>query len=195
MLFNRDVDYEIGRIVGTAGSTMMVLLIAKFLGLFKDRRRPQTIQVSAATAKAQEVILKKLMDEVGASGCYFTKYHNGDHFVDDSDILKKSRVAEVRRERRSPYQLERFKNLLVSAYSEESDLVQEPGPSFFVTEAMPLCPFKQLLEDMRVIAGARCAVWRKGLIIGFVGADFDSTEPPENINEMVKYADWIARTE
>ncbi len=190
---------EIGRAFAYALIAVVTVIWGYASGLFHKKPIPAiTLEESSAKAKQQEGILHQLRAELCAMRAYISKYHNGDYFVDNSSILRQSRIVEVVAHGVS-FVNERMRGILVSAYHEESDLVQLEGSAFFITDELPLSPFRQMCEETGVESGARCALWKwnpetkKRDIIGFVGVDFSHTAKPENIEKLCEYAKWVER--
>lgn len=169
------------------------LVLARLLGWFKPKVKPTVpIQDANASTREQKDMLRQLLGELGAMRCYLTKIHNGDHYVDGSEILRSSRVVEVARAGVT-FESERFKNLLLSTLLEEQECVEEPGPGWFVTSRLAPSTFRYLNEQTATRAGARVAVKKNGEIVGFLGVDFDTEVKPERLDRIVDYARWLER--
>jgi hypothetical protein len=142
----------------------------------------------------QTEILGRLRDEYNAMRAYLSKFHNGDQYVDGSDILRKSRVAEVVRDGVS-HEVNRFRAVLISTIADEMKYIQEDGPGWFCVDQLHLSNFRQMMEECGVKAGARQAVFKAGKPVGFIGLDFDHCRKPENLEVRLKeYAAWIEKT-
>lgn len=109
---------------------------------------------------------------------YLSKFHNGDHYIDGSDILKKSRTHEVVADGIA-YQAGEFTPVLTSTQLDEMQLVTEAGPGYRTVEELPDGMFKWLCLRGGVVAVSRAAIKKNGEIIGFIGADFNTTTPPD----------------
>src|SRR5690349_8713959 len=79
-----------------------------------------------------------------------------------------------------------YQNVLVSLVHDECELIEEDGPSFRRTVDLEQGSFRRMLEADGVTAIARCAVRRKGDLVGFVGIDFlhRLDKAPERIEEL-----------
>lgn len=141
--------------------------------------------------------LARLMTLLGPQciRAYLSKFHNGERYIDDSDILKKSRTHEVVADGVS-YQADHYKGMLVSIMPDEMQLAIEPGNSFRLVRELPPGRFKSLCVIGGVEAIARAAVYKDKDIVGFIGVDFrmiDGCEcPPSNIQEIVNCAARIS---
>lgn len=140
--------------------------------------------------------LTRLRDKWNCQRVYFAKFHNGEHYVDDSEILRYSRTHEATREGVT-YERDRLERILISWVPEEMELVQEEGPSYRLASSFPdNSHFRWLLRTGGVKAVARCKVIdHKKHIIGFVGADFDTDNPnpPADINALCGLANDIGQ--
>ena len=75
-------------------------------------------------------------------------------------------------------QREEFKAMPVSRVADEMKLVREPGPSFIRVRDLPRGNFKWLCMEGGAYAIARCAIRKNGLIVAFLGVDFDRDDTP-----------------
>jgi len=142
----------------------------------------------------QTEILERLRIEYNAMRAYLSKFHNGDQYVDGSDILRKSRVAEVVRDGVS-HETGRFKAVLISTIADEMKYIQDDGPGWFCVDSLHLSNFRQMMEETGVRAGARQTIFKAGKPVGFIGLDFDHCDKPENLESRLKeYAAWIEQT-
>jgi hypothetical protein len=161
------------------------------------RSRPHhPLKETTEQNERQTEILSRLREEFHPSAmrAYLSKFHNGDQYVDGSDILRKSRVAEVVREGVS-HEANRFKAVLISTISDEMKFMDDEGPGWFVVGKLRLSNFRQMMEETGAVAGARQKVSKAGKPVGFIGMDFDTTEPPPNLKEkLAEYAGWIEET-
>lgn len=160
----------------------------------KDPRPHVPLQVGHRGDIEIHVVLDRLRYELDAQRVYLSKYHNGDRYIDGSDIIRKSRTHERVRPGVS-YQTEDYRGVLVSSLAEETMLVIEEGPTFTWVRNISESKFRWLCEVGGVVAVARCAVLSKdGSITGFVGVDFDGDikEKPANIERLCEAAHQIA---
>lgn len=180
------------------GITLAVLIW--LTGVLKDvrekvkRRIPKPVDVEEdhwRNQQIQEKITSLRLNLRGAIRTYFSRFHNGEHYVEGSELLKKTRTHESVGEGMK-YQAEEYKGMLVSTVPEEMELVRQKGPSFRPVREIAWSKFKWLCEIGGVHAVARCAVYRAGKTVGFVGVDFNSEECPENINAVCECAGRIA---
>lgn len=135
------------------------------------------------------IVLAELGTMLKAERCYLCQYHNGEHYVSGSSVLKNSRShewtqASVRGAARQ------HQNIPISLVHDEGDLVEEAGPSFRYTEDLPQGTFRRILEAEEVKAIARCAVRKDKGIIGFVGVDFldRPSEKPDLVKLLPNFA-------
>ncbi len=189
---------DIWQLLGAGLANVIVFcvaaLIARLSGLWKGKPKPcPPIGSVNARTREQKDLLSRLRSKLGAKRCHLTKLHNGDHYIDGSEILRGSRVVEVT-EPGVSFESERFKNLLLSTLLEEQDFVAAKGPGWYVTAALPESTFRYLNEVTGTQAGARAAVKKNGEIVGFVGADFFTAEKPANLDVILEYARWLEKT-
>lgn len=178
----------VGGVLAMACMWLMNLATARF------RRRAlkhTRIEKSQGLDIEINVRLDRAMNALGAQRVYLAKYHNGDHYIDGSEIIKISRSHERVRPGVS-YQADQFQGRLVSTIVEEVDLVIEAGPSWKKVEDIPEGRFRWLCEQGGVAAIARCKVIVYDRIIGYVGADFGNALKPANIDALCGIAHEIA---
>jgi hypothetical protein len=136
-------------------------------------------------------VLTEMRVRLRADRAYVTMFHNGDHFVDNSEILRKSRTHEVDEAGISD-ESSQFQGILISSVPDEMKLVVDAGPSFSPVTMLPDGRFRRMLEASGVQAIARAAIRRNSRIIGFVGVDFcRSNQQPDEIDLLVHYAGRI----
>lgn len=152
------------------------------------------IEETTEASRKQTEILEQCREEFGAMRAYLSKFHNGDQYVDGSDILRKSRVAEAVGHGVS-HETNRFRAILISTISDEMEFIQADGPGWFCTEHLRLSNFHQMCRETGVVAGARQRVTKNGKIVGFIGLDFDTCQQPPNLEARLReYARWIEET-
>lgn len=132
-------------------------------------------------------MLGELRSRLNADRAYVSRFHNGDHFIDDRELLKKTRTHESVRDGLI-YQGEEYKGILVSTVIDEINLTTSPGSSYFKVKDLPHGKFKWLCLKGGVKAGARCALVKDKKIIGFVGVDFGHEEEVCEIDLVCEYA-------
>jgi hypothetical protein len=136
-------------------------------------------------------LLTEIRITLKAQRSYLCRIHNGQKYIEDSEIIKYTRVNE------SPapgfsYEADHYKNLLTSLMHDEMVLVTQEGASFTKVKDLKDGKFKRMLLATDVKAVARCAVRKNADIIGFIGIDYTNTESSaENIEELCKYAGII----
>jgi hypothetical protein len=171
---------------------LVAYMVADLLKLLHSKR----IRIGHKVIKSEEkdrelaVLLAELAIRAGADRSYLAIYHNGDHFVDGSEILRKSRTHEWAADGVS-YEADKFQNVLVSLMPEESKFVHDT-PSWAIMSSLEECRFKHLLRSGRVIAFARQPIKKNGKdTIGFLGLDFTrTTEKPEKIDDLMQEYAW-----
>lgn len=142
--------------------------------------------------KVQDLRIHELLAEIRltfrAQRAYVCKFHNGDHFVDGSEIMKLSRTHEVVRDGVSHQMTENLEKL-TSRFPEQIDMVLTPGPGYELVKEMKIgSHFKAMATAGGVRAIAAVPLEKNKNMIGFIGVDFDDENRPENIQELVQYA-------
>ena len=172
--------------IGTRTYDFIIKLTAKKARLsLPDQTRDSKINLA----------LIRLRDRWNCQRVYFAKFHNGEHYVDGSEILKYTRSNEATREGVTE-ERNHLREVLTSWVPEETALVREDGPSFTLISALPQnCHFRWVLKSSGVKAIARCKVVdRRANIVGFVGADFDTEETcPTDIHALCDLANDISQ--
>lgn len=151
--------------------------------------KKRTIEESSSTDLEIRDLLASARITLEADRVFLSRFHNGDHFIDGSEILRKTRTDESV----SPgvsFLSEEFQGMLISQVPEEIKLALADGPSFTKTEALPDCKFRRVLESSGTHALARCAVRQGSLILGFVGAEWTRPleEAPKEIHILMNLA-------
>lgn len=162
------------------------------LGILIQRRREKRfspmLHETSEIGVAIRILLAELGVELDACRAFLAQYHNGDHYVSGSSLLRKSRTHEWTAINVNP-NAQHHQNVLISLYHEECEMVEEAGPSFRQTSDIPQGTFRRMLEGEGVRAIARCAVRFRGDIIGFIGLEFlERAAPPANIELLPFFA-------
>lgn len=189
------------------GATFAALIVALITyGVVELRGRLEAKKVAAkkqqklqslALAYDQDLAIHVMLDEClrkfGAQRAYLSRLHNGDAFLGNEEILKKSRTHERVRPGTS-YQAEVYRGMLTSSVPDEMRLIQQEGSGWTVVADLDPSKFRWLCDQAGATAVARAAVKRDNRIIGFIGLDFDAKEPvkPANIEDIVGVAFRIA---
>lgn len=174
-------------LIGCAGAAILFLR-----EWFKKRKRPVSIRISAEkNDKIQDVLLETRI-KLNADRAYLAMFHNGNKYIEGSEILKKSRTNESAAPGVS-YEAQHFQNILISLMPDEMKLVTASGPSFTRTSDLQDGKFKRMLVSRNIKAVARCAVNRNKDIIGFLGLDYNKEmdAAPPNIDELCNFAGII----
>jgi hypothetical protein len=136
------------------------------------------------------VVLGVTRHQLGAIRCFLSRFHNGD----DLGARKKTRTHEqtlphIR------HQGEEFRGMPISRVPQEIELVVDDGVGWKVVKELPECRFKELCEEGGSGDGAlaRVAVKVGKEVVGFVGADFKTTERPKNIHDLERCAVAVSR--
>jgi hypothetical protein len=192
MTFPADFWRDLGTFVGAATVPMfgyLVVLGRRILFRMKSDDGIELASFGLNIEHASEItaMLAVVQSKIGAKRVHLSKFHNGEKFVDGSEIIRFSRTHEWARPG-SPYQMEIFQGMLLSSVPNEMKLVMAPGASFTVVSDLPECKFRWLCEGDATAAVARCSIFAGTHPVAFVGADFDTVEPPENMAELVKLA-------
>jgi hypothetical protein len=135
--------------------------------------------------------LAELRVVLSAQRAYLAKFHNGQSYIDGSDILKMSRTHEVVMDGVS-YQTADFQDMLISRYPEQMTLILEDGPGFIKTSEIKE---GSRFRGLKIAGGVRSSAYvgvRKGReLVGFVGVDFAAPERPANIDLLIEYSGRI----
>jgi hypothetical protein len=175
-------------------TALLVLLGHILINLFTWLRRKSAGLVYGVDAVAQkDIALRLLLAELGsrldADRAYIASYHNGERFIDGSEIVRKTRSHEWVAPGVS-YESERYQNMVVSLIPEEGRLVAD-AISFRFTAEIPEGRFRRLLETGNIIAVARMALRYNNDIIGFVGLDFlHHQEKPAGFEHTLQEYAW-----
>lgn len=136
-----------------------------------------------------DTLLIEVRAKLNARSVYLTRFRNGDHFIDGAEVLRITRTNEVVGPGIASA-IDRYESILVSRIDDEMDLVRGKGPCFTCVDSLgPNSLLRRMCEVDGAGCIARCAVWRQGEIVAFVGADFShGDKPPENIDILTEYA-------
>lgn len=185
--------FEFSRqVVGPMVAGVACYVAGKAAGFAKKKKH---FTASIQESRVSDFRIHELLSEIRfifrAQRAYLVKFHNGEHYVDGSEILKMSRTHEVV----SPgvsYQQTDFQGILTSRCPQQIELAVREGPGYVQTDDLPDgSRFKGMKLAGGVKACASCAVVRRGNLIGFIGLDFDNEERPENIEDLCDYAGKI----
>lgn len=168
---------EVGKIVAYLSAGVFIAVGSKIKGRMGKRK---SIEESSSTDLEIRDLLAAARIKLEADRVFLSRFHNGDHFIDGSEILRKTRTDESVNPGVS-FLSEEFQGMLISQVPEEIKLALADGPSFTRTQDLPDCKFRRILESSGTYALARCAVRQGSLILGFVGAEW--TRPLENAPE------------
>lgn len=171
---------------------LAIAYIANGVRQLHARRSIKSLRVEDGQWADQKIhdIVAALRERFDADRAYLSRFHNGDHYIDDSELLRKTRTHESVKDGLA-YQSELYKGILLSSLPDEVRLAIDAGPSFFVVRDLPRGKFKWLCMQGGVRAGARAAVRKGGKIVGFVGVDFASEERPADVDAVVEFAGRI----
>lgn len=175
------------------GKMAIYLLAGGFLAIGakiqKKMGEKRSIEESTSIDLQIRDILASVRIQLDADRVFLSRFHNGDHFIDGSEILRKTRTDESVNPGVN-FLSEEFQGMLISQVPEEIKLVLMDGPSFTKTKDLPDCKFRRVLEISGTYALARCAVRHGTTILGFVGAEWvrPRDEPPETINLLIHLA-------
>lgn len=153
--------------------------------------------LSLETVNKKDIEINILLDrakvQFSAQRAYLAMFHNGDEFVDGSEIIRYSRTHE-RAERGTTYTVKNFASVLTTSMPEEMSLILEPGAGWREVDDLPDSRFKELCVEDGVLAVARTAIYHRGKIVGFIGLDFNTRSgylKPENIEDLSETAKQI----
>ncbi|HEV7300573.1 MAG TPA: hypothetical protein VGN72_14505 [Tepidisphaeraceae bacterium] len=161
----------------------------KLLRAFRKRSTP--LEYSYRDDLAIMLELKAAIVGMAAMRVYLSKYHNGEHFDDSSDIRKKSRTHEVVADGVN-YQADEYKNVLTSSVPDETQLVLQ-AKLFSRVADLPEGNFRWRCERGATKAIARIAIRRGKYVIAFVGADFSDEVQPATFKPLLEAARNIAQ--
>jgi len=177
-----------GEVFGPVVLGLATYVAAQLTRAIRKRQIPQK-PIDATHKDDVEItlILESARLRLNAQRVYLSQFHNGDHYLSDSDILRKSRTHERARPGCS-YQAEAFRGVLISTLAEEMALVLAEGPSYTLVKDLPESKYRWLCEQGGAVAVARCAVRKGKKIVGFLGADFDTDVKPPDIESLCRDA-------
>ena len=174
-------------LIGSSGAAILF-----FREWFKSKKKPYSIRISAEKNDKIQDVLLEIRLRLNADRAYVSMFHNGNKYIEGSEILKKSRTNESAGPGIS-FEAQHYQNILISLMPDEMKLVTQAGPSFTKVDDLQDGKFKRMLVRSGIKCTARCAISRNKDIIGFVGLDYnrDLEKPPENINELCNAAGII----
>lgn len=146
-----------------------------------------------SSAEIDIALAKALEDFAGADRAYFTRFHNGESYIDGSPIQRRTRTNERVRlgiSRQAPL----FRNILVLSVRQEVALVQKSlteGPQWMLVDGLEEGELKAMLESAGVRSIVRCGVKRHENLIGFFGMDLSVDRPPLNLKDAIAVVDEI----
>lgn len=186
----RDALHQLSTVVATLLVYVLIDLLNRTWRRSKSWRR-QSIERLSVKDDQINMLLAEIGSRLWADRAYLSMYHNGDHYVEGSELMKKTRTHEWTFGGVSPTLFD-FHDIAISLLTEECKLVLEPGPSYTRVADLPDCKFKRLCEAQGVYAVARCAVRSYGKTVGFLGLDFiRHLDPPTDIDLLPIYASRI----
>lgn len=153
-------------------------LIKSLINRIESKSPSTPIRITVKQDIEINVLLDRLRRDLSAQRVHVTRFSNGDHFIGGGSIIRLIRTHE-RVKPGVSFQTENFRGMVLNSVVNEVKLVLDEGPSFTLVSALPDCKFRQLCEDGATVAIARCAIFRDGQPVGFVGADFDDIHPPD----------------
>jgi hypothetical protein len=161
---------------------------AELLKWWRAQRKAKpnhSVDTTAERDRQVSVLIAELGVRLDADRVYISSYHNGNHYVDGSDILKCSRTHEWTQPGIS-YEARGYQDVLISLMPEESRLVADRGVCFMTTADMPEGRFRWSCEVANIEAVARCAIRHGKDIVGFIGADFvNCARAPAEIDDLL----------
>lgn len=147
-----------------------------------------SVRMTAEKSDKIQTILLEIRIRLNADRAYLAMYHNGNKYIEGSELIKKSRTNEVAAPGVS-LEAHQYQNILISLLPEENKLVVDEGASFTKVDSLPDGKFRRMCESRGIKCVARCAIRHNDDIIGFVGVDYnDDIEQPENISDLCRYA-------
>ncbi len=189
----KDIFQNIGTFVlGPAILGATTYLIYKFNEWKSSQKKKYSIRLTAEkNAKIQE-ILTEIRLKFGGDRAYLSMFHNGDKYINGSEILKVSRTNESAAPGVS-LEAHYYQDIHISLIPEEMKLVTDPEVSFIKTSDLADGKFRRMLISRGVKAVARASVRQNNDIIGFLGIDFtdDDIQKPVNIDDLANYYSGI----
>lgn len=155
---------------------------------WKDRH--QHVPLPQTNARDIEInkLLRQIRREMGATRAYIGRFSNGVVYLNRSEIMNYSWAYEDVGEGASQA-ADKFQGIKTSLVPEELSLADEPGPGFRTVDSLPEGRLKRMCWEFGVKSIARCRIGESKLPVGFIGLDYQSSsEPPENIGDLVQYA-------
>ncbi len=183
-LFQTIGTYVVGPVL-LGASTYAIIKASEF---WKSKKKKYSIKLTAEkNARIQEILTEIRIRFMG-DRAYLSMFHNGDKYINGSEILKVSRTNESVSQGVS-LEAHYYQDIHISLIPEEMELVADPAVSFVKTHELQDGKFRRMLISRGVKAVARAAIRQKDDIIGFLGIDFvdDDIEKPVDIDELANY--------
>lgn len=154
---------------------------------WEERKRHKSVSLSSEKNNKINELLTELRVKTDADRAFMTMFHNGDKYINGSEILMATRTNESV-SGGTAYDAGFYHRMLISLVPEEMKMVEEAGPTYTFTKDLHDCKFKRMLIGREVEAFSRCAIRKNGDIIGFAGLDYRFEQPkPDNIDDITTY--------
>lgn len=201
-----DIATELARNLPIAFASLLSAFATDILHRLARWRRKRHKQLrSFAVGVEEDQQIRSWFDEarnaLGAIDIYVGALHNGGELMNGKSLLRISRmyerprpgttgqaeqfVGDVIRRRDIVGQAEQFTGDFVSSLPGEMELMLEDGSSFTLVEKLPAGKLRWVLESGGRKAIARRIMKRGNEPMGYVGIDFDTIEPPENLDAIM----------
>lgn len=151
------------------------------------KKRSKKIKAFAASIEDGRNIsslLDRARDELGAMDIYIGGLHNGGELLSGKSILRITRMYERPAPGVVP-QGDQFVGDMLSALPGEMELTLASGSSFTLVSALPVGKLRWIMESGGRVAIARCMMSKGNQPLGYVGVDFRTEAPPENLEKVL----------
>jgi hypothetical protein len=183
---------NIGEVISAAIVASAVTFAALAKDWLKKKHKPFSIRISAEKNDRIQEVLLELRLMLKADRAHLNMFHNGNKYIEGSEILKYSRTNESVGPGIS-FEAQHYQGIMISLVPDLMRLVTTDGPSYTKVDDLQDGKFKRMLISRGVKAVAVCSVNREKSIIGFIGLSYNTllAEPPANILDLCKYAGII----
>lgn len=178
-------------ILGPAILSALTYIGIKMVEKWREKKNHHSIKMTAEKNNKIQEILTEIRAKLSADRVYLTLFHNGNKYIDGSEILKMSRTNESV----SPgisIEAHYYQDISISLVPDEMKMVTSPGVNYATVSSLEDGKFKRMSISRGVKAVARCGIRKSNDIIGFLGVDFDTdVNIPPNIEILTHYAGII----
>lgn len=151
------------------------------------KKRSKKIKAFAASIEDGRNIcslLDQARDTLGAMDIYVGALHNGGELLSGKSIMRITRMYERPAAGIVP-QGDQFVGDMLSSLPGEMELTIDKGASFTLVANLPVGKLRWIMEQGGRVAIARCMMSKGDQPLGYVGVDFRSEKPPENLEAVM----------